>query len=304
MQQKSKKIKAFSLIELSIVIVIVSIIASSSLFYFTSKIDKIKVEKTQKRIQTLYNAIGAYLLKNKELPCPAPLNEVPNQSNFGKAGDCTAVSGGVFIAAASTDLIYGMVPVKTLGLPSHMASDFWGSKIAYVVDKEHAESGDFGKTAIDEDILFRECINAGCLSYRPLDNSGTMALISYGANKAGAFNLESTSRNDRSSLDSERRNDIDLASPYFTGDFAYAGYESEFDDILLFKTSDAIMVDFNLFHLGYCDDPGFGYFNNWADHYKYNAIAYGTFNCPHRNAIRAAKKCGVSNQWVTINSCP
>ena len=68
-----KKNKAFSLIELSIVLLIISILASSALSISTNSIINNKIKVTNDRINQLYKAIGNFLVINGRIPCPASL---------------------------------------------------------------------------------------------------------------------------------------------------------------------------------------------------------------------------------------
>jgi prepilin-type N-terminal cleavage/methylation domain-containing protein len=72
--------KAFSLLELSIVILIASILVTGALSVSSSMTDERKIIITKDRMDVIYKALGTFLLKNKRLPCPASLLEIKSTS--------------------------------------------------------------------------------------------------------------------------------------------------------------------------------------------------------------------------------
>lgn len=133
----SKKKKAYSLLELSIVIVIISILISGVMTTAVGNINYAKTKVTKDRIQVLYKALGNFVATNGRLPCPAGLTVLKTNATYGTsigaAGTCSG--SGVYTSTANTNLVYGMVPVATLGLSKEMGEDGFEDKISYVVDK-------------------------------------------------------------------------------------------------------------------------------------------------------------------------
>ena len=125
--------KAFSLIELSVVILIVSIVLAGTLSVRNSQDVANKTKITNERIAAIYKAMGVFLLENYRLPCPGLVTNAITDATYGdenrSSQDCD--TSGTY---TSGNIIYGMVPTKALGLPSEMAADAWGGRFSYLVD--------------------------------------------------------------------------------------------------------------------------------------------------------------------------
>lgn len=70
---KKRHKKAFSLIELSIIILIISIIAAGSLTVSKTIVNNAKIATTKAKMDTIYKALTAFIATNRRLPCPALL---------------------------------------------------------------------------------------------------------------------------------------------------------------------------------------------------------------------------------------
>jgi prepilin-type N-terminal cleavage/methylation domain-containing protein len=115
----------FTLVELSIVLIIASLLASGGLAISASMVDRAAYTDTQKQLQMLEKALQDFYVVNGRLPCVARVNTPMNDSNFGveiETNGCDAatpdVSGdGIWRAVAANGPVrVGMVPVRTLGL--------------------------------------------------------------------------------------------------------------------------------------------------------------------------------------------
>jgi len=312
---------AFSLIELSIVILIVSILITGALAVSVSKMNSMKVEAAQKRIDTIYKALGLYLTTNGNgrLPCPASMLTIKtNSSNYGEssgaAGTCS--SSGVYISTVNTNLVYGMVPVKDLGLGTDFAEDGFGNKLSYVVDKRFTSSSTFGLSASNSGLMtVKEITSAG--SDQVNTTGAIFLIISHGANKSGAFNANSESQNTRSYDADEMSNDLDsITTPAFDATFVKSTKRSNvFDDTIFYKTRNALVTDFNALSLIPCEASGIN--NNdvtygattmtWPSS-SYGKIVSANETCPtgYTGSVKKpTKKCGAYGVWEVgaIRSC-
>ena len=260
----NKKIKsnfAFSLIELSIVILIISILASSGLTIFKSTNLSSKTKVTKDKIDAVYKALGNYLIINRRLPCPASLELDNSNASYGNevrtvpiTGSCpSSSSGGVII---SSNLAYGMIPTKTLGLSGDMAEDGFGTKLSYIIDKRFS-------TAVD---------NSGTNGFEGSDGSNTatiiqikdssssiilanaiMVIVSHGTNKFGGFNSAGVVQNDPTSATPDEKDNVInnfTPSPSLSGNFdntfITSSSNTAFDDILIFKNKVQLAIDAGL----------------------------------------------------------
>lgn len=255
-----------------------------------------KTAKTKERIDAIYKAMGTYLLKNKHLPCPAPITYLKTNADYGKAGGTTGTcydQDGVYGYQNSA---YGMVPVNDLGLTTDFAEDGFGSKFGYVVYKSFTNESGF---AVDNASLSssvgiyvkqqgNHLINNLELPNDGSRNAAAFAIISYGANKFGSFGANSSTQNIASSSDAEKYNyptDFGFSSPNYTAVFQdespatskivlQASVNSSggaFDDVLFYKSRNDIVRDFDALFLVKC--PVVNYLNGTSD---INYVKYGS----------------------------
>jgi prepilin-type N-terminal cleavage/methylation domain-containing protein len=275
---------AFSLVELSVVLVVIAVLISTSMPIATSVILNYKNRITNERIQAIYKALGNFTKNYQRLPCPASMQLAKGNSNYGKEIDCSASGSavGAWSSSANTNVIYGMIPTAALGLSSDMAEDGFGTKLAYVVIKGYANQSYFGTAdsstlvgngsgasfnagdgSDDNRIRVHEKLGS---SYKRLTASAVMLIISYGANQNCGFNSKLTTQNSVSSDSDELLNcvrSLDSSAGvasfynynYSTSTFPFLASSinnENFDDIVFYKTRNQLVADFNLYDLIYC----------------------------------------------------
>ncbi len=311
---------AFSLIELSIVITIVSVVITGAIAVSITKINNLKVEAAQNRINTIYKAIGFYLTTNSRLPCPAPITTVKtSSSNYGNsagaAGTCS--ESGVYTSVANPNIVYGMIPVQDLGLGAEMAEDGFGNKLAYVVDKRFTSTSTFGASAS----------NSGLMTVTEITTGGTqentteaiLLIIGYGSNKSGAFNANSSTQNTASSDSNEIANyAVPVTDTTATlGNTFYSNVRTSnvFDDKIFYKTRNALVIDFNALYLIPCEpsatnsgDVTYGAYTMTWPSAAYGKVVtstgpttnVGDGKCPagYTGSVdKPTKKCGAYGKW-------
>jgi prepilin-type N-terminal cleavage/methylation domain-containing protein len=310
--QKHKK--AFSLIELSIVVLIISILIAGSLTASVSVINNAKVKVTRDRMAEIYKALGNYLLINGSLPCPASIISIKASdstygTSIGTAGTCSGT--GVYNSSVATNLVYGMVPVRSLGLGNDLAEDGFQDKIAYIVDKNFTGTT-FGTTATATSNMTINEIPGSAT--QTLTNDAIFALVSYGANQSGAFGINSASKNTRSTDSSEMQNDLDSTSaPAFGKTKIFDAKNSDlFDDIVFYKTRNALVADFNAFSAIYCVAGTVSLTYGSAASYSfaqsfYDQVAISTTICPsgyQTTSTYPTVRCGAFGVWQSFATNP
>jgi len=137
-------IRAFSLMELAMVVLVLGLLAAAGLRYSAARLDSDNLATTNNNLDVVEQALLNYRIAYGRLPCPAPITDAENTASFGTefdnstagigSGNCSfTVSGSEFTDGSNT--YYGAVPTKTLQLPDKYAYDAWGKKILYVIDK-------------------------------------------------------------------------------------------------------------------------------------------------------------------------
>ncbi len=337
---KKNKQRAFSLVELAIVITIISVFIAGVMNVAVGVTNNSKVTVTKNKMNEIYKALGNYAAANGRLPCPAPISDVKGSVNYGNnvangLGSCysmaanTAVSG-TYLSA--TTLMYGMIPVQNLKLSSEMAEDGFGTKFGYVIDRrftgfnENGNSNNF-KNGPESSVI---TINEVGSTTETVTNGAAFVIVSYGANKKGGFNASASTQNGRSADTDELSNDLGTtASPNFDATFVSLSDKSDvFDDILFYKTKKNIMTDFNLWSLMPCAavtggivtssaptkdvyvNSSTGNIASWPET-QYGQVAVSSTACDRGDSnyngtvVYPTKKCGSFGVWQagSIDSC-
>ncbi len=267
---KKNKQRAFSLVELAIVITIISVFIAGVVNVGIGVTKNSKVTVTKNKMNEIYKALGNYAAANGRLPCPAPVIDIKGTTNYGNnqtdgLGSCYGINSNTVVpgAYASTTLMYGMIPVQNLKLSSEMAEDGFGTKFGYVIDRrftgfnENGNSNNFKNGPEISVITINEKVgstNEVGSTIETVTNGAAFVIVSYGANKKGGFNASASTQNGRSADTDELSNDLGTtASPNFDATFVSLSDKSDvFDDILFYKTKKNIMTDFNLWSLMPC----------------------------------------------------
>ena len=121
--------RGFSLLELSIVLLIVGLLLGGLIMPLSARMDQQRIDTTKQQLEEIREALTGYALAHDALPCPAtPAN---NGQASATAGGCTRQ--------------HGFVPAATLGLPGsrnadQLLLDAWGDPIRYSVSNSDADS--------------------------------------------------------------------------------------------------------------------------------------------------------------------
>ena len=306
--------KAFSLIELSIVIILVAVVFSGAIAVYTASINNQKIKKTNQNFEEIYRAIGAFLLANKRLPCPASLAK--NFINDGDYGtEVIGCSGnGVYQSNSQSNIVYGAVPFKALNIGLNNVQDGFGSSIAYAIDKRFAIANDaqlnfnnitFATAPSTNTIIIKDKLISNETILTP---DAIMVLISYGMNKSGSFDSQNSNQLTRSSDVNEMENDI---SNIANGNPSSASFDNIFinqvrssllfDDVIFFKTKKEIVEDFEAQHLTACYDAGQFFANRSA---YFNEIIYANRGCWYPvERKRLTRKCLANGVWQEYSPC-
>ncbi len=221
--------KAYTLVELSIVLVIIAIFLSSGLNIFTNNIVQTKTVNTKEKLNIIYKSLAEHLMTKRKLPCPTLLTTPKDsETSYGSpnATPCSTTGG---------------VPTRALDLPSDMAEDDFGNKILYVVDARLTASLVFVApvTTIDGQGAIT-IINNGTLetSTKPM-----LLLLSYGANSCGATKINAQQNalclDNNDGADQSENSDNDTT-------FTTTSTHPKFDDVILTKTYYDFLQELNL----------------------------------------------------------
>ncbi|MEO6145873.1 MAG: type II secretion system protein, partial [Sulfuriferula sp.] len=111
----------FSLIEMAIVLLILTLVVGSSLVPLNAQIEQRQRAETQRTLDEIKEALIGYTLAHNVLPCPSMLSAgIPN-GNAIATGNCGLISGSIAT---------GYIPWVTLGVNNR---DAWNNLIRYAV---------------------------------------------------------------------------------------------------------------------------------------------------------------------------
>jgi prepilin-type N-terminal cleavage/methylation domain-containing protein len=206
----------FTLLELSVVLVIASLLISGLLSITMQDARRAKQAALKAKMDTIETAIVNFAKTNNRLPCPADGFAYLTHANFGlealAAGSCVGSASydanGVRAAATapgtlaadfynqsvSTYTVGGAVPVRTLGLADSFMFDPWGNRFSYFVDKRMtasvpaafitylASDATIGSMTVMDGSGYPAKTNGNAITTKAV-----LVIISHGPNGFGAF---------------------------------------------------------------------------------------------------------------------
>ena len=238
----------FTLLEMSIVLVIISIVSIGLVEIFAASIQKAQLKQTVAKMESIQKTLYEYRLAFNRLPCPADATIAINVVNFGieaaNPGSCT---GGIPAAnflqspgGTAQDAREGMVPTKTLGLPDDYAFDGWGRRFMYAVSKDITQNGAFAAIPASDSATRMTIMSAQGVSK---STQAVEVLVSFGQNGHGAYPRNGgTVRVNAGLSNTDEQNNCDctIISNVITptgldGVFVQKDLSNGFDDIVYFS---------------------------------------------------------------------
>ena len=249
--------RGFTLLELSIVLVLIAVIISGGLMMLTAGLQASQYNATVTRMDEIEKALLSYAIANNRIPCPADLGLTSASAYYGyEAGASAGGTGsgecvtGMTPAAnfkSASGAEEGGVPARALQLPDDYMYDGWGRKFRYAVDPTYTKAHALPVAAPCGSGFTGD---ASALTLE--DASGTArttaamyALISHGANGHGAYTSNGLVLNAGSVNADELTNchcNSSAASTTYTPTYVEkvpmqdpANALDDFDDIVTFK---------------------------------------------------------------------
>ena len=206
MPLNSTRRDGFSLLEMSIVLVILGLLTAGGLSIGGIMVAQQANTSTNENLDEIQQALIDFVKTQGRLPCVAPLTVAPTDGSFGtelEAGGCltdTTASGGSLRAVVpivptpsppepSERIIrIGGVPTRTLGLKDRMASDEFGNRFLYVVTENLTTHAGFNTATNLGQIGVRDGGGGAGFILDPASPNGGAAfmLISHGPDGKGA----------------------------------------------------------------------------------------------------------------------
>jgi len=126
--QLARAQRGFTLTELAVVFAIVALLIAGAMSTLSSQVERRDNEETQRRLNAAADAVIAFAIVNRRLPCPGTAS-----------GDEALASGTTATGGACTSNYGGFLPGRAIGFQPVDASgyglDAWGNRIRYAVSQ-------------------------------------------------------------------------------------------------------------------------------------------------------------------------
>ena len=222
--------RGFTLIEMAMVLLISGLLLAGLAQGFKVWLQWRAQTVTTEAQKEIKDALRAFVVENRRLPCPAPLDAPPETANFGSevtttCADGTAYGGTVLTASATGDVRIGAVPTRTLNIPDKLAFDGWNQRFTYAVSAGLADSTvgyRSGNGTID-------LVDGNGNSVVTPPATGEVVIISHGRAGNGAYSRYGVAATcDTGSLDGEN---CDGDAQLRVAEYASAAGAAQFDNI-------------------------------------------------------------------------
>lgn len=229
-----KMTKGFTLVEMAIVLLVVTLLLGGLLVPLTTQIEQRKISETQKALADAKEALIGFAIANGRLPCPAAPNSTGTEDPQG-GGDCKHAYDG-------------FLPAVTLGLSnvdsSGYAMDGWGlvqNRIRYAVTKSSLNAFTTGPKFGNQSITnlatalgspfpgLHVCSSATGITISPPSNNCAAGKTLTDNAIAVVFSLGKNAPTGGTSPDEKQNLDNDL---FFVSHVPSSVAGSEFDDIV------------------------------------------------------------------------
>ena len=245
-----KKDSGFSLIELSVVILIIGLLLVTSFEGSKYFLIQNHIKATNVKLNAIQRAIEIYVRRTGHLPCPVPLAKTSGSSNV---ENCNTLSNNDTDGIYKKDqILVGGVPYRDLDLTADLSHDAWGGKFFYSI---YVPAGKNIRELQDDDEgyleIYENAFDNNNKNKNLITTNGVYSLVSMGRNKYGAFDVNT-----------------DLSEPVLWGKannaekmngpnnnkkrIVYFSDQTKGDDIVRYKTKTQLIVDTELEDLNCC----------------------------------------------------
>jgi len=124
----------FSLVEMTIVFVIMSLVITVGVSALTTQYETVRLSTTRKHQEIIQQSLTNFIARNGRLPCPAVRGIAPGAAGYGvEAGTPGTCTGTATSGTGLPTVATGIVPFVSMGLNDDMASDGYFNRFTYQV---------------------------------------------------------------------------------------------------------------------------------------------------------------------------
>lgn len=222
----------FTILELSVVLTVIALIAGSALAVGASRIQAAKIEDTQVKMSAILETLDNFVKNYGYLPCPANPTALTTDNDFGDGRVTNGACSASNILSSGTTMI-GVVPTVTLGLAPSVGLDGWNRRITYVIDERLAATLGWNTINPDNTIGWITILSAKAPQLTTVTDKAVMLLISHGQNGHGAWRAKGGSPLNKNLNDAEENENINIGAVDST--FVQKFLTEDFDDVVYYR---------------------------------------------------------------------
>lgn len=227
--------KGFTLIEMSIALIVMGLILAPAITAYTLYEKDRKIRETETALVQANTGISAFREAYGRLPCPAPFDAVPGDVDYGYE-DCSATAPGIITAnngGATPDVYIGSLPFRTMNLQERQTTDGYDNRLTYAVSAALTDvatySGGGGAIQINDE-------NGNSI----IDGSGVSGqahfiILSHGQYGAGAYSYFGVLNQTCSDAPLHDRENCDHTMPSPDATFVSANLSRDYDDRVVYS---------------------------------------------------------------------
>lgn len=186
--------RGFTLVEITIVMVIAAIMLTMGISAFTAAMENAAHSATSKRLELIKESLSAYLARNRRLPCP----DLPGAAgNLAGSGDDNRTTPGDLNTTCSAAV--GVVPYSDLGLSRDAVIDGWDNFISYAVTASATATSDWTRSGSfypgklgNLTVALRDPATSATTTLLTGAENAVLVLVSHGPNGFGAWTIQGT----------------------------------------------------------------------------------------------------------------
>ncbi|WP_434513804.1 type II secretion system protein [Dechloromonas sp. ARDL1] len=245
----------FSLVEMTIVFVIMSLVLTVGVSALTTQYETVRLSTTRKNHEIIQQALTNFISRNGRLPCPAVRTLAPGSVGYGvEASNPGVCTGAASVGTSPAVVVTGIVPFVSLGLNEDIASDGYFNRYTYQVVVSATAPTAPGGVQMPAGMRGYITVHSGTpttvglapagnqTNFCPLGNynpcAAVVVIVSHGKNGLGAFTPSGTRIAMPTSADEQANTDDDGA---FVRRDQIAGGTNDFDDLLLALTPNDLL---------------------------------------------------------------